>query len=191
MGNVTIKSNEAREALLTCQRQIDSHPDDPSLQLQEKSLLKNFHDAARFEEETWKQKSRIQWLNAGDQNTSFFFNMVNSNRNRNKIIKLSREDGSIAKTNHDIETEAINYYKKFLGSETHFTYPGSRELKKVISKVVPSHLADNLDMNVSIEEIKETLFSLHKNKAPGPDGYNAYFFKQTWHITGGSVTVAI
>ena len=31
-------------------------------------------------------------------------------------------------------------------------------------------------------EIKEAFFSLPSNKAPGSDGFNALFFKWSWHI---------
>ena len=41
------------------------------------------------------------------------------------------------------------------------------------------------------DEIKHTLFSIHSNKAPGPDGFNAFFFKDTWIHTGNLVCNAI
>ena len=41
------------------------------------------------------------------------------------------------------------------------------------------------------QEIKDALFSIHSNKAPGPDGFNALFFKDTWAITGSLVTQAV
>lgn len=35
------------------------------------------------------------------------------------------------------------------------------------------------------------MFSLGNDKAPGPDGFTAYFFKRSWSIIGQEVVKAI
>ncbi|XP_074288741.1 uncharacterized protein LOC141613898 [Silene latifolia] len=44
---------------------------------------------------------------------------------------------------------------------------------------------------VTDDEIKQTLFSIPNDKAPGPDGYSSQFFKATWDITGKDFCEAI
>jgi hypothetical protein len=48
-----------------------------------------------------------------------------------------------------------------------------------------------LAQDVTMEEIKHAMFSLKNNKATGPNGFNAGFFKRTWHIVGEDVINAV
>ncbi|XP_021985789.1 uncharacterized protein LOC110881983 [Helianthus annuus] len=48
-----------------------------------------------------------------------------------------------------------------------------------------------VDALVTREEIKQAMFSISENKAPGPDGYTSAFFKHAWDIVGEEVTNAV
>lgn len=37
-----------------------------------------------------------------------------------------------------------------------------------------------------VDEIKSAIFSIGKDKAPGPDGYSSGFFKKAWNYVGDS-----
>lgn len=42
-------------------------------------------------------------------------------------------------------------------------------------------------MDITFEEIKEAVFSMHPEKAPGPDGFNPMFFQTYWSIVANDV----
>ncbi|GJQ97256.1 hypothetical protein Tco_0008395 [Tanacetum coccineum] len=54
-----------------------------------------------------------------------------------------------------------------------------------------SDVANHMIRDVSDQEIHEAMFVMGDNKAPGPDGYIAVFFKEAWDILATDVTKAI
>ncbi|KAK3184843.1 hypothetical protein Dsin_032129 [Dipteronia sinensis] len=60
-------------------------------------------------------------------------------------------------------------------------------LSNIIDKVISNGQADFMGRDVTDDEIREVCFSLHPNKAPGLDGFNAHFFNITWDIVGEDV----
>ena len=88
IGKEKILADKARENLILCQTDLDAHPDSPILWAQERQLEGIFLDAIRIEEEAMRQKSRIQWLEAGDRNTAYFHNYIKNYRNRKRIVSL-------------------------------------------------------------------------------------------------------
>lgn len=65
-----------------------------------------------------------------------------------------------------------------LGSDDHSSYPGIQVLNNIVSKSISEDQKEIMGRQVSREEIKEGFFSLKEGKAPGPDGFNALFFKR-------------
>ncbi|KAL0416023.1 UNVERIFIED_CONTAM: hypothetical protein Slati_3434200 [Sesamum latifolium] len=44
---------------------------------------------------------------------------------------------------------------------------------------------------VTREEVKAAFFDIAEDKAPGPDGYSAAFFKAAWPVVGEEMTQAV
>ena len=190
-GREKLLADLAREKLMHCQQDLESQPSNTSLRAQEKLLMGDFLEALRVEEEVMRQKSRIQWLEAGDRNTAYFHNSIKNRRNRKRIVSLIQPNGLQTITEDATKFEAIRYFKSMLGSTINTPSPGVIELRSIIQKRISNEHVTFLESIPTIEEIKDTMFSLHSNKAPGPDGFNAFFFKETWAVTGPLVTKAI
>ena len=121
-----------------------------------------------------KQKSRINWIREGDQNTKFFHQSVKARVNHNKILSLEN-NGTII---HDVDLihhEAVSYFQCL------FTEPvpaPALEDLQFIHKSISQIQADDLIRYVTPEEIKAQIFRMEADKSPGPDGFNAGFFQK-------------
>jgi hypothetical protein len=57
--------------------------------------------------------------------------------------------------------------------------------------ILTQHQQDFLCSEVTSTEVKNALFGMESAKAPGIDGFNVHFFKNTWNIIGDSIIDAI
>nr|GEX06939.1 hypothetical protein [Tanacetum cinerariifolium] len=69
----------------------------------------------------------------------------------------------------------------FLGVESATTPLQTPDL---FYKQLPSDVRDSMVRVITNDEIKQAMFSIGDNRAPGPDGYLSAFFKKGWDIVG-------
>ncbi|CAA2976911.1 Hypothetical predicted protein, partial [Olea europaea subsp. europaea] len=100
-------------------------------------------------------------------------------------------DGTRVKEPHEVSEVIVAFYQNLLGQQPTGESLDMNLLRKALPKSISAVQNENLDRDVSFEEIKEVLFPLKDNKAPGPDGFNAGFFKRTWNIVKNDVLCAI
>lgn len=179
-----------RSALSRIQVDIATNGGDAASLAQEREALHHLSSASRWVEESARQKSRIQWLREGDCNTSFFFNSVKSRQNRNKIRAICSGDGSWLYDPGEIASSGVQFFSSLLGSAGDLVSSG-HSLRDFIGPSLSADLISELQAPFSSADIQASMFSLHPNKAPGPDGFNGFFFQQTWHIVGPDVVQAV
>lgn len=75
-----------------------------------KEAHREFERVLEMEEIMWHQKSRVQWLKEGDQNTKFFHRMASSRRSINHIHSLRIGDDMV-ETEADIQSHMEDYFK--------------------------------------------------------------------------------
>ena len=95
---------------------MQSDPSSATLITDEKRLSAELHDLLLAEERFYKQKSRIQWLKSGDQNTAYFYKVIKMKQSKNTIRFLYTDDNLRLDSPHEVNAAALNYFWKQLGA---------------------------------------------------------------------------
>ena len=86
----------------------------------------------------------------------------------------------IIKDTNGIKEAAHSFFKKLYSAPNlDLVDPNSFPLS-VIPKLISDEDNQLLNNPVSIREIKKALFSMDPDKAPGPDGFTAWFYVSCW-----------
>ena len=146
---------------------------------------------AKAEESFLYQRSRVNWIDKGDIGSAFFHRSIRSRLSQNQIILLFDENDGILETREEIMQHAVAFFEQLLGGTSFQTTVSTNEIASLISYQCPPASFDSLAAPFSREEIKQTFFSLPRNKSPGPDGYPAEFFTANWNIVGTDLINAV
>ncbi|PRQ30742.1 putative RNA-directed DNA polymerase [Rosa chinensis] len=145
----------------------------------ESFLIGEIHSLWKKEEKYWTQRSRVNWLKAGDSNTKFFHLTTIQRRQRNKVLKLKSASDVWLDREGTIRSEVENYFKDIFKSS------GERDWDEALRAVAPvtsPEMNSALTKEFTAEEVKEAAFHMGADKAPGPDGFHGIFFQNFWNI---------
>ncbi|KAG7533037.1 Reverse transcriptase zinc-binding domain [Arabidopsis thaliana x Arabidopsis arenosa] len=156
------------------------------------NLISNINNtlllAYKAEEEFWKQRSRQLWLALGDKNTGYFHAITRSRKVINKFAVIENNEGVPAYEEESILTVISDYFQDLFTSKA-----GERvnTVKSAIRPCISPETNQALIEMPSAEEIKGACFSIHADKAPGPDGFSASFFQTNWETVGPNIIIEV
>ncbi|KAM0062514.1 putative Endonuclease/exonuclease/phosphatase superfamily [Helianthus debilis subsp. tardiflorus] len=122
-----------------------------------------------------RQKSKVRWASEGDENTSYFHSIVNSNLSSNRINGVFIDEVWV--TNPVVIKQQFFDYFAHLFKEPMNNRPS---IECPYLKLVSPNDCENLVQPFSLLEIKEAIWECDGDRAPGPDGFNFTFLKRCW-----------
>jgi hypothetical protein len=134
----------------------------------------------REEELKWYQRSKVQFILEGDSNTRYFHSVANGRHRKKLIHSLVQDEGTIV-GHEQLKSYITNYYKGLFGEPEEGTFSMEESRIHDIPQVSPDENAF-LAAPYSEEEVRNAVFQMEHNKAPGPDGFPAEFYQNFWDI---------
>jgi exonuclease III len=173
-----------KKKLLALLENLDKKAEDSSLSDQEINLKHYLKERLvsllREEELKWYERAKVKTLLEGDANTRFFHLVANGKHRNQHIYKLEDDQGVVVGDNR-LKSHITTYYKNLFGT------PENSEITLVEDQIsdIPQVSPEENDVLISPfteSEVKEAVFQMEHNKAPGPDGFPAEFYQVFWGI---------
>lgn len=139
------------------------------------NLMLEREKLADMKEQFWRDKSRIQWSEEGDRNTSYYHRIAKIRRRRNTFNSL-KINSVWVDDKLQIKNGILDHFSsRFKLSDTSNTSVGDLDLKTLSSEDAAS-----LERPILEEEVVSSLKLLGQNKAPGPDGFQVGIILKCW-----------
>nr|GEU59798.1 hypothetical protein [Tanacetum cinerariifolium] len=123
------------------------------------------------------QKSRVKWAIEGDENTKFFHTLVNKKARKQAINGLIW-NGSWTEDMDTIKNAAFSHYQDRFKESTH----QRPKFRSSLFRKLEASDATFLEASISIDEIKDAVWSCSGSKSQCPDGINFNFLRRYWEL---------
>ena len=125
-------------------------------------------------------RSRIQFIEEGEKNSAYFYNLEKRTANLKTISRLELSNNTITEDPITILDEMKNYYAKLYFSATTESPDNFINSLNNPSDIKQEHLRE-MEKDITENELLQIIKSLPNNKSPGEDGLPAEFYKIFWN----------
>lgn len=112
-GSIRRSINKLKHQLVDAKRRALDSGSSPEV----RELEEQLKEICTREEIMYKQRSRVEWLTAGDQNTKYFQNRATHRKRKNTVKALRREDGTRCTNDEQMREMAAHFYEALFSSE--------------------------------------------------------------------------
>jgi uncharacterized protein (DUF488 family) len=128
----------------------------------------------REKEIKWYQRAKVKELLEEDSNSKYFQLIANGKHRKTRIFQLQHED-RIIEGEKELSDYVTSYYKNLFSAQIDNAFTLDEMRVDDINQV--SEEENNLLIkHFTEDEVREAIFQMEHNKAPGPDGFPAEFY---------------
>ncbi|GKD11164.1 hypothetical protein Tco_1190849, partial [Tanacetum coccineum] len=167
-------------------KNINKYPHDVTVKKAAVDTLNAYTEAVKDELGLLKQKAKVNWMKNGDKNTAFFYSFLKARKNRNIVESIYDERGNRFEGDK-VTDQFVKHFEDFLGT-SFLVDPINAD---IFTNTLSMTEAEYMVRDVSQDEIKNALFDIDGDKAPGPDGFSSEFFKKAYDVIGKDFSSAV
>ncbi|KAL2240826.1 UNVERIFIED_CONTAM: hypothetical protein Sindi_0723800 [Sesamum indicum] len=112
-------------------------------------------------------------------------------RSARRILQITDDQGVTHMDPGEVTNEFVSYYQNLQGGERRRDVIDIRFLRPWARHLLNEEDTSSLLLLFTPADVKQPVFYIAEDKAPGPDGYSSDFFKAAWPIVGQEVTSAV
>ncbi|XP_071914053.1 uncharacterized protein [Coffea arabica] len=177
-GNIFSRVKEA-EVIMKQREGVFDMNRDPAARASLEEAKAVYARESAAECEYWRQKAGVKWLQVGDANSAYFHSRYRQRRNCNFVSRIKNAAGTWLEDIQAIRGSAVEFVSSLFASEQHGWQPPS------VPFTVPQLSAEDNGLLAALpemEEVREVIFGMEADSAPGPDGFGAGFYQGCWSI---------
>ncbi|GJZ68261.1 RNA-directed DNA polymerase, eukaryota [Tanacetum coccineum] len=149
-------------------------------------IINKIHDIENIQSMEMAQKAKVRWAIEGDKNSRFFHGMLNKRRSTLNIRGVMA-DSSWIDNPIKVKQEFFNHFNKRF---CHSDITGVK-IQMDFPKQISEEEKQEIECEVTNEEIKRAVWECGSDKAPGPDGFTFGFFRRFWDLIKSDVFDAV
>lgn len=142
----------------------------------------------KLQDSVLRQKARVRWLSEGDENTAFFHGAICDRKKKLSIMKIKDFNGNQVEGTTEIADAGVRFFHDLFSVDN--TTEDLQALN-IIKKVINNDDNNFLMSTPSTQEVKDNIFSIDPDSAPGPDGLSGRFYQTAWSVVGNDVHRAV
>ncbi|KAL0295479.1 UNVERIFIED_CONTAM: putative ribonuclease H protein [Sesamum radiatum] len=183
-GDLSQNVHLAEKFLYVAQSLNQEFQHDNVLILLEKCCRIVYCKAVALEVNMLQQRAKLRWLKGGDICSKIFFRKINARRASQRVFQIHNANGLLVMNYPDVIKEFVNFYQQLFGGARRTTQIDLGHLQALTKNTISESEADQIISPIQRQEIKDALFDIDEDSAPGPDGFSSGFFKSSWAVIG-------